>query len=429
MNAKQLIILSAVLLAGAAGTWWLMHSAPTAAADAAMHDSHDHAHGHGAEEDHDEPRGPHGGRLLEADHFSLELTIFESGVPPEFRVYPYHDGNPMPPGEISLTIRLERFGGRMDTIRFEPNDPYLRGLQTVEEPHSFRVLVEAVHDGQRHEWAFESYEGRTELLAETQAATGVVLGTSGPHTLLETLRAQGWVLLDRHRVSHVTPRFGGILLELRKRIGDRVAPGDVLAVIEVNETLRPLELRASQAGEVVDLRGAVGEFIEPGSPIYEIADLSRVWIDLYVPFEHLSRVRIGQAVRYVLDGASERDRADIALVAPVGNAESQTFIARLEVPNPDGRYRPGQHVTAAIAVGEMAVAVAVPASALQTFRDWDVVFLNDGTVFQAQPVQVGHSDGEWVEIKEGLEAGQSLVVSNSFLIKADILKSGASHDH
>jgi len=73
--------------------------------------------------------------------------------------------------------------------------------------------------------------------------------------------------------------------------------------------------------------------------------------------------------------------------------------------------------------------VAVRADALQRFRDWRVVFQNEGDFYQAQPVEIGRSDGEWVEISSGLAAGVAYAAHNSFLIKADIEKSGASHDH
>ena len=73
--------------------------------------------------------------------------------------------------------------------------------------------------------------------------------------------------------------------------------------------------------------------------------------------------------------------------------------------------------------------VAVKASAIQTFRDWDVVFISVGELFEAVPVELGRRDEEWVEIKSGLKAGDKYAAENSFIVKADIGKAGASHDH
>ena len=73
--------------------------------------------------------------------------------------------------------------------------------------------------------------------------------------------------------------------------------------------------------------------------------------------------------------------------------------------------------------------VAVRADAIQTLRDWNVVFLQDGEVYQAQPVELGRRDAQWVEILSGIEPGRRYVARNSFVLKADVGKSGASHDH
>jgi cobalt-zinc-cadmium efflux system membrane fusion protein len=71
----------------------------------------------------------------------------------------------------------------------------------------------------------------------------------------------------------------------------------------------------------------------------------------------------------------------------------------------------------------------VKTAALQRFRDRDVVFLNEGAVFQAMPVELGRQDGEWVEITAGVTPGQRYAAENSFVVKADVGKSGATHDH
>jgi cobalt-zinc-cadmium efflux system membrane fusion protein len=75
------------------------------------------------------------------------------------------------------------------------------------------------------------------------------------------------------------------------------------------------------------------------------------------------------------------------------------------------------------------VPVAVEATALQRLRDWDVVFIAHGDVFEARPVELGRRDAERVEIVSGLAAGQAYVAAGSFILKAEAGKSGASHDH
>lgn len=80
-------------------------------------------------------------------------------------------------------------------------------------------------------------------------------------------------------------------------------------------------------------------------------------------------------------------------------------------------------------IGTADVPVAIRADSVQRLRDGSVAFENVGDIYEARPVELGRSDGEWVEVTAGLASGARYVAQNSFLVKADIEKSGASHDH
>jgi cobalt-zinc-cadmium efflux system membrane fusion protein len=87
------------------------------------------AHGTAAAADYE--RGPNRGRMLRDGSFALEVTIFEDGVDPEFRVYPSIDGKPIPPGSVDLTMILTRLGDRKDRFAFQPERNFLRGQGVV----------------------------------------------------------------------------------------------------------------------------------------------------------------------------------------------------------------------------------------------------------------------------------------------------------
>lgn len=87
------------------------------------------------------------------------------------------------------------------------------------------------------------------------------------------------------------------------------------------------------------------------------------------------------------------------------------------------------YLSGELLVEEKPVSVAVRRSSIQHFRDWDVVFRVVGDVYEVAPIVRGSTDDEWVEVISGLMPGDKYVTENPFLIKADILKSGASHDH
>lgn len=88
-------------------------------------------------------RGPHNGRMLRDGDFALEVTIFEDGVPPEYRVYAYRGDKPLAPGDVDLTIQLKRLDGEVNTFKFAAEQDFLRGDGVVIEPHSFDVTVAA----------------------------------------------------------------------------------------------------------------------------------------------------------------------------------------------------------------------------------------------------------------------------------------------
>jgi len=423
MKKPQVIAAILVLVVGAGLVAFVLRNAkPAASADA-------HG-GHGSEASASQPaKGPHGGRLLTDGDFATEVTIFERGVPPEFRVFFYEKNKPLVPTGIQLTIELHRFGGRVDRIGFKQRDAYLLGDQEITEPHSFDVKVIAERGGKTHRWEYDSYEGRTQMSAEAVQSSGIVIETVGPAKLKQTLQVHGRIAANEDQMKHVIPRYPGIVKEIRKRLGDSVAKDEVLAVVESNESLQSYEVKSAQAGTVIQKDVTTGEFAKEGEAIYVVADLSSVWVDLSVYRKDFPQIKVGQSV--TIDGGDGMPKAEgkIAYVSPFGAKDNQTMLARVVLPNPNGEWRPGLYVTAEVLTEEVTVPVAVKASALQTFRDWDVVFLNEGDLFEIAILELGRRDAERVEIVSGLEAGKKYVAENSFIIKADILKSGASHDH
>ena len=131
------------------------HAESAAHADAEHHDpkaeeGHAHEAGHddkehreGAGQKAAPAKGPHGGKLFVQDGFGLELAIFETGVEPEFRVYLFKDGKPAAPSQAQVAVSLERLGRPPELFNFAPQQDYLKGSATVEEPHSFKAAIKA----------------------------------------------------------------------------------------------------------------------------------------------------------------------------------------------------------------------------------------------------------------------------------------------
>ncbi len=394
--------------------------------------SSEHEHGHGgaaASNDKSKLRGPHGGRFFGDPDFQCEVQIYEpEGVTPEFHVYFYKGGQSYEPKDVKVVITLERIN-RTDVINFKKEADYLIGDGPVVEPHSFHAFVNVQRDGKTHEWKFDSIEGRAEMPDEILSRAGVEMLKAGPATIRQSLNLRGRVRLNEQTRANIIPRFEGVVKAVNKQLGDTVQKGEVIAVVESNDSLQSYEVRAEIAGSVVEKNVTLGEFVDNQRTLFIIADLSTVWVDFTVHRKDFPLLKQGQAVTINAEDGIEKVEATLSYLSPFSAEGSQTMLARAVVPNPKGDLRPGLIVSGDVVYEEADVPVAVKASALQTFRDWNVVFVRVGTLFEAMPFEIGRRDAEWIEVKEGIPAGISYAAKNSFIIKADVMKSGATHDH
>ncbi len=454
-------------------------------------------------------RGPHGARLLSDTGLQLEMTIYETGVPPQFRVYPYDATlQPVPPRDVTLVVELHRLGGRVDRITFTPEADYLRGDGVVEEPHSFDVKVTATRAGQAHAWSYAQIEGKVQLGPDQVKSAGIAIGTVGPRRMQTLLELPGEVKADETRVARVVPRLQGVVTDVTKKAGDRVRRGEVMAVISSRELadaksaylaashhvefargalereemlwkkkisaerdylearrafdesaldlqltgqkLRVLgvaagdlpglakapaeglaryEIRSPIEGTVVERSVTVGEAVAEDEEIFTVTDLSAVWVELSVYAKDLGAVRQGQAAVVVSTDLGAEAEGRIDFVGRLVGEQTRAATARLTLPNASGQWRPGLFVTVRLVREEVLVPLAVSVDAIQTFRDWQVVFVKYGDWFEGRPLELGRTDGQWVEVLSGLKAGDQYAAANSFAVKAEIGKLGATHDH
>ncbi|MBN9603392.1 MAG: efflux RND transporter periplasmic adaptor subunit [Afipia felis] len=261
------------------------------------------------------------------------------------------------------------------------------------------------------------------------AAAGATFAEAGPATLSETLSFNGILRANQETVVQVTPRFPGIARAIRKRIGDTVAKDDLLASVESNQSLTVYDLKAPIGGTVIDRQISLGEYASEQKPSFVIADLSTIWVDLSIYRQDLRRVRIGDEILIDPEDGAGEIKGTISYLAPVGASDTQTALARVVLQNPDGRLRPGLFVTARLVLAERRVPVAVHAGAIQTLESKTVVFVREEEdKLEARPVQLGESDGKFIEVRAGIAVGEKYVAVNSFVVKAEMGKGEAAHD-
>ncbi len=452
-------------------------------------------------------KGPHGGRLLSDAKLQAEVTIYEPGIPPQFRVYLYADKKPLSPAGVKLDITLSRLGGRVDRIAFKPEGDYLVGDKVVEEPHSFDVAVTAQRAGTTHTWKYSQREGRVELSEEAVRSSDIQIETVGPAKMRTALEMPGEISLNADKVAHVVPRMSGILREIRKNQGDLVKKGEIIAVLDSRELaetkrvylestyelvfaqksfareeglwkkniaseasyleqermyqearlkhqsarqqlealgigksalqaldkpdsdLTRYELRSPFEGVLIEKTVATGQAVKEYDDLFTVADLSSVWVNVTVYAKDLNAVKVGQEVTVRSDALDTTATAKIVYVGSLVGAETRSAQARVVLLNDQGQWRAGMFVNVSVVQNEQTVPVAVKRAGLQKFRDWDVVFVRAGNEFEARPLELGRQEGEWVEVLSGLTPGERYASTNSFVLKADVGKAGASHDH
>lgn len=447
--------------------------------------------------------GPKGGKLFADADFSVEVTIFERGVPPQFRVYLYEKGKLLQPAAANVAITLSRLGKLPQLFKFTPEAGYLLGNQVVEEPHSFDVAIAAERNGKVMHWSYSQVEGRVEMPDDMLKSVGIEVLTAESAVIKPTLKLPGEVIFNEHNIVPVVPRIPGMVTVVEGHHGQHVKKGDVLAVIEsplladlrsqylvarkrlaLTKTtyerekqlweekitskqeyllaqelwheaeiavdlaavrlrsigvqpesnhrgvnLARYEIRAPIPGIITAKAIVLGETLKEDKEIYTIADVSTVWTAVTVYPRDLGVIREGQKVTVRATASDAESQGTVAYITPLIGGQTRTATARVELDNKDGKWRPGMFVTAELTAEEIRVPVAVSTSAIQTVRDWSAVFGRYGDYFEVRPLELGRSDGEMVEVLKGLDRGERYAGGNSFAIKAELGKAGASHDH
>lgn len=269
------------------------------------------------------------------------------------------------------------------------------------------------------------HEGHVEIAAETAQKVGIRAAVAGPGSIERHVQAYGRLVTPPDQSATIRARFPGIVTEVRVTVGDRVNKGDVLAVIESNQSLQRYQVYAPMDAVVRTQTISVGETAHD-APIFTLVSNDTLWAELKIFPGQRDAVKAGQTVHIRHNNhLHESQLKNITIMS-----DGEPFVvARAMLRNDNGDMAPGDLVVGQIDVEKVNVPLAVNNRALHDLRDWTVVFIKIGDTYELRPLTLGRSDGRFTEVLDGLKVGDHYVVENSYLIKADIEKSGASHDH
>jgi membrane fusion protein, copper/silver efflux system len=361
-----------------------------------------------------------------------------------------------PPAAPATTVATDR------KIKFYRNPMGLPDTSPIPKKDSMGMDYIPVYEGE------DSDDGLVKLSPGKIQRTGVKSEPASPRVIRTAIRAPGTIQLDERRTSIVSFRFEGFVESVENvTTGDHVHKGQPLmrvyspslssaaaeylsvlggslgsqalkgarrrlenlgisdkAIAEIERT-REISLSvpwlAPQDGEIVDRAAVNGMRAAPGDMLFRIVDHQVVWVLIDVAERELEQVAIGQTVDVRPRAFAHRAfSGKVALIYPHLNAQTRTARVRIELANPEGLLRPDMYVDAEINTGSAQPVLAVPDSAVLDTGSRQAVFIDKGQGrFEPRDVKLGHRGSGYVEVREGISEGESVVVSANFLIDAE----------
>lgn len=308
--------------------------------------------------------------------------------------------------------------------------PFMIMLAIISSGMANNVLASGDDDHQGHEHGHDEHEehsASTKISPYYMQTSGIKTAVTAAQNLVQSDTLFGVITPVQDQVFSLHATFPSRVEKIYVQIGDTVKKGQVLARLTNIQTLQSYTLKSPSNGEVTSRSVNTGTRID-AEEMLQISDLSKVWVNLSAFPENVERLQKGQRTKIYDLHDHESALGEVSYIAPQMSG-GHIARARAVIDNSEGHWRPGMHVKADVEISILTVPVAVNIDAIQTLENERVVFKYHDNTFITTPVEIGESDGQWAEILSGLKAGEEYVSANSFLVKADILKSGASHDH
>ena len=257
------------------------------------------------------------------------------------------------------------------------------------------------------------------------AKSGITTAQAQSGELEMTRRLYGQLVADPRQVAKVQARFPGPVVRLNVALGDKIKAGEVLADVEANESLRRYSITAPISGTLIELDTNVGS-VAGEQPLMVIANYQTLLAEFRVYGSDQPLIATGQRLHVRQHGHDLESRIERLLPA---NTNQPYVRVQARLNNDSLHWLPGQWVEADLVLETRHVDLLVDNRALQQIEDDTVVFVQKGNLYESRPLQLGQSDGHASEVLAGLQAGEHYVIDNSFLLKADLEKSGAAHEH
>lgn len=271
--------------------------------------------------------------------------------------------------------------------------------------------------------------GPVTLTKLQQASIGLQTVPADFRSINAVLRLNGLVTLDPDRRAHVTTRISGRVEQLFASLGSRVEKGQKLALVQSRQPGDPppeIEVRAPVSG-VVNARGvSVGDAVEPGTELFDLVDLSKVIVIAQAYEEDVGKVKTGQMARIAaLSFPGLNLGGTVTFLGLELDPATRTLPVWVTVDNPDGKLRVGMFATVTLLLAENPDLLTVPTDAVLAEGGEKFVFVQTGDTFSRVDVQTGIADDRFIEIKDGLVPGDTVVTVGQRELYTQWLTGGA----
>lgn len=194
-----------------------------------------------------------------------------------------------------------------------------------------------------------------------------------------------------------------------------------------SDRLRFHELRSPLNGRVIGREITLGEYVDAAHSAFTVADLSIVWVETAIAPVDLPFVKEGQSANII--GSGGKAIGKLIFVSPAIDPETRAAKAIIELENKEETWRPGEFANAAISTAAQNIDLIVPKDAVQTIEGKPTVFVKTDKGFEKREVTIGREDSRHLEILAGIKDGESIAVSSTFTLKAELGKAEAEHEH
>ncbi|MFL0807257.1 MAG: HlyD family efflux transporter periplasmic adaptor subunit [Oceanobacter sp.] len=285
-------------------------------------------------------------------------------------------------------------------------------------------------DTDHEEHDHDAYEeaSHVQIQADIAHAAGIRTDTATRQALTLGSLSYGRLTTPPNKRMAIRARFPGIVIKVQVKSGDTVKRNDVLAQVESNESLRGYEIRAPFAGTILSRHVNPGSVVDQ-QPLFQLINTDTLWAEIRLFGDQQKSVQPGQMVRFQTQSQSSESLLEGQIERLIPVLQQPYTLARAVIDNRDDHYSPGDLLEAQVLTESRNNVLTVDSKAIQEHDGQSVVFVVLDDTYEAHPVLIGQSNGRLTEVIQGLEEGERYVTQGSYVIKADLEKSGASHDH